>query len=97
MATYKQLTAQLEKLQVQVEEARGREVEAAIAQIKEKIAEYDITAEELGFASPSPGAGRRKSALPPKYRNPKTGETWSGRGRVPRWIGKHRERFLIEG
>ncbi|WP_442873318.1 H-NS family nucleoid-associated regulatory protein [Cupriavidus sp. USMAA2-4] len=30
-----------------------------------------------------------------KYRNPKTGQTWSGRGRAPAWIGKQRERFLI--
>ena len=36
-----------------------------------------------------------------KYRNPKTGETWSGRGRTARWIaeaereGKSRDKFLI--
>ncbi|QCP52475.1 H-NS histone family protein [Trinickia violacea] len=95
MATYKQLTLQLEKLQVQVLEAREKEIEAAIAQIKEKIAEYGITAEELGFSSKRPTA--RKAALPAKYLNPKTGQTWSGRGRVPAWIGKNRERFLIEG
>jgi DNA-binding protein H-NS len=95
MATYKQLTLQLEKLQVQVSEAREKEMETTIAQIKEKIAEYGITAEELGFSSKRPVA--RKAALPAKYRNPKTGQTWSGRGRVPGWIGKHRERFLIEG
>ena len=95
MATYKQLTQQLEKLQVQVSAAREKEMEAAIAQIKEKIAEYGITAEELGFSSKRPAA--RKGALPAKYRNPRTGQTWSGRGRVPAWIGKNRERFLIEG
>ncbi|MGV2289754.1 H-NS histone family protein [Trinickia sp. YCB016] len=95
MATYKQLTLQLEKLQVQVSAAREKEIEATIAEIKEKIAEYGITAEELGFSSKRPAA--RKSALPAKYLNPKTGQTWSGRGRVPAWIGKNRERFLIEG
>ncbi|MBR8256809.1 H-NS histone family protein [Burkholderia ambifaria] len=33
----------------------------------------------------------------PKYQNPKTGETWSGRGRAPLWIrdAKNRDRFLI--
>ena len=30
-------------------------------------------------------AGRRKSPAP-KYRNPATGETWSGRGRPARWL-----------
>ena len=94
MPTYKQLTAELEKLQSQVAAAREKEVADTIAQIKVKIAEYGITAEELGFSRKRPAS--RKSALPPKFRNPKTGETWSGRGRAPAWLGKNRERFLIE-
>lgn len=37
--------------------------------------------------------------LPPKYRNPKTGETWSGHARPPAWIKdvKDRTKFLIAG
>ncbi|WP_414144191.1 H-NS family nucleoid-associated regulatory protein [Burkholderia stagnalis] len=32
----------------------------------------------------------------PKYRDPQTGATWSGRGREPLWItGRSREQFLI--
>ncbi len=84
MASYKQLTAQLEKLHKEVAIARGKEVAQAVDEIKAQIAEYGITAEELGF---SLKAGKktvaRKPALPPRYRNPKTGETWSGRGRAP--------------
>ncbi|SAK82853.1 histone family protein nucleoid-structuring protein H-NS [Caballeronia arationis] len=99
MATYKQLTAQLEKLQAEVAAAREKEVADAIAEIKAKIADYGLTAEELGFhALRGRGAlAARKAPLPPKYRNPKTGETWSGRGRTPAWLaGKNKERFLIE-
>jgi len=97
MATYKQLTAQLEKLQSEVAAAREKEVADAIAEIKAKIAEYGLTAEELGFRTVRPKAAK-KAALPAKYRNPKTGETWSGRGRTPAWLaGKNKERFLIEG
>lgn len=39
--------------------------------------------------------------VPPKYKHPKTGETWSGRGGVAGWLareiknGKKREEFLI--
>ncbi|HDR9377078.1 TPA: H-NS histone family protein, partial [Burkholderia multivorans] len=40
-------------------------------------------------------SAKPKRTLPPKYRNPKTGETWSGRGRAPAWLGKNRTRFLI--
>jgi DNA-binding protein H-NS len=94
MATYKQLTAQLEKLHKEVAVAREKEIEQAIADIKQQIVEYGITAEELGFTSKR--AVAKKPPLPAKYRNPKTGETWSGRGRSPGWLaGKNRERFLI--
>jgi DNA-binding protein H-NS len=37
----------------------------------------------------------------PKYKDPKTGEKWSGRGRTPRWLvkelnaGRKKEDFLI--
>jgi len=40
-----------------------------------------------------------KGKLPPKYRDPKTGATWSGYARPPAWIAKVRDRtkFLIDG
>jgi DNA-binding protein H-NS len=53
------------------------------------------------------GTGVRKAGsvkgtkVPPKYRHPKTGETWSGRGGTAGWLareikaGKKREDFLI--
>src|SRR5689334_15177943 len=45
--------------------------------------------------------GRKGKTAAPKYRDPATGETWSGRGAPARWIaayekqGKKREAFLI--
>jgi len=97
MPSYKQLTAQLERLHKEVAVAREKEIAEAILAIKAKIAEYDITPEELGFSSRRAANGARKRPLPPRYRNPKTGETWSGRGRAPGWLaGKNRERFLIK-
>ncbi|AOJ36064.1 H-NS histone family protein [Burkholderia metallica] len=98
MATYRQLTAQLERLQQKIDKEREKAIADAIADIRAKIDEYDITPEELGFRSTrAAGAGAKpKRTLPPKYRNPKTGETWSGRGRSPTWLGKNRARFLIK-
>jgi DNA-binding protein H-NS len=99
MASYKQLTAQLEKLHKEVAAAREKEIAQAIADIKQKVAEYDLTAEELGFTTQRKPARKTASGSAPvaRYRNPKTGETWSGRGRSPAWLaGKNRERFLIE-
>ncbi len=48
-------------------------------------------------------AGRKLGKVPPKYRNPaNTKETWTGRGKQPRWLaayvasGKKPEEFLIK-
>jgi len=68
------------------------------------MAEYELTLDDI---SPKRHRGRpagtgktkvatkAKSELPPKYMDPKTGATWSGRGRAPAWLGKNRTRFLI--
>ncbi|KVD49855.1 H-NS histone [Burkholderia sp. ABCPW 11] len=100
MATYRQLSAQLERLQQKIDKEREKAVADAIAEIRAKIDEYDITPEELGFlpakSAAAAIAAKPKRPLPPKYLNPKTGETWSGRGRAPAWLGKNRGRFLIK-
>jgi len=51
----------------------------------------------------SPTAGRKLGKVAPKYRNPaNTKETWTGRGKQPRWLaahtakGKKVEEFLIK-
>jgi len=53
-------------------------------------------------AGTSPRAGRKLGKVAPKYRNPaNTKETWTGRGKQPRWMaeltakGKKPEDFLI--
>jgi len=39
---------------------------------------------------------RKLGKVAPKYRNPATGQTWTGRGKAPKWIdGKDRAKFLI--
>ncbi|AXF25053.1 H-NS histone [Burkholderia pyrrocinia] len=97
MATYRQLSVQLERLQQKIDKEREKAIADAIADIRAKIDEYDITPEELGFRPPGAAAAvKPKRTLPPKYLNPKTGETWSGRGRAPAWLGKNRGRFLIK-
>lgn len=45
---------------------------------------------------------RRTRKVPIKFRGPKRGDTWTGRGRTPRWMaaliaeGKKKEDFLIK-
>lgn len=101
MATYKQLIAQKEALEVQLHEMRSQEVAGVIDRIRALMAEYELTVEDItpkrGRGRPARGASAKvnKPSLPPKYRDPKTGRTWSGRGRAPAWLGKNPNRFLI--
>ena len=45
-----------------------------------------------GHDSATPRKSLKGSKVPPKYRDPKTGITWSGRGVRPKWV---RPRHLI--
>lgn len=99
MSSYKQLSAQIAALMQQAEAMQKVEVASVIAEIKAKMAEFGITAEDLREAGPR---GKRKGGVvAAKYRNAATGETWTGRGKPPRWMaaqllaGKTKEDFLI--
>ncbi len=100
MSKYKQLIDQIASLQKQAEEVRIAEVKAVVDEIRQKMADYGITVEDLQDAP----RARKANAKPvaPKYRNGKTGQTWSGRGKPPKWIveaeqgGTSREKFLIK-
>ncbi|AQV96431.1 DNA-binding protein [Cupriavidus necator] len=105
MATYKQLIAEKEALEAKLVEVRATEIASVIVQIQTLMAEYELTADDIApkrrrgrpatAGKVSKPAAKAKSALPPKYLDPKTGATWSGRGRKPAWLGKRPEKFLI--
>lgn len=86
MPTYQELLAQKAELEKQIEAARKQELADAIAKIKSLMAQYGITLADLGAKAPAKGPSTKRSKLPPKYRNPATGETWTGRGRQPKWV-----------
>jgi DNA-binding protein H-NS len=99
MPSYKELLAQRESLERQIEEAKSREYAEVLNEIKQKMADYGITIQELtggrgAKAAKGPRGGR--SGVAPKYRDPESGSTWSGRGKPPKWIaGQDRDGFLI--
>jgi DNA-binding protein H-NS len=92
--TYAELKKQIAELEKQAETVRKAEQTALIADIKQKIAAFGLTAVDLGFAATSGGAKRKApkaagvSLAAGQYRNPATGETYAyrGRGRKPAWI-----------
>ncbi|HDR9868710.1 TPA: H-NS histone family protein [Burkholderia cenocepacia] len=95
MATYQELKAKAEALLVQAEEARQAELETVLEEVRTRIQEYGLTPEQL-FGRKRVRSANSGQPATPKYQDPKTGKTWSGRGREPSWIkGKKRDRFLI--
>ncbi|MBR8428282.1 MULTISPECIES: H-NS histone family protein [Burkholderia] len=103
MATYLELKAKAEEFAAKAEEARLSELQTVLDEVRARITEYGLTPEQVfgrQRATRSGSAAARPNGhatLPPMYQDPKTGNTWSGRGREPSWIkGKRRERFLIK-
>ena len=101
MATsYKELQANIAKMQEQAKAARARELKTAIAQVKDIIKTYDLTASDVGLTAAVKLPAKKKPNIPKaaKYRNPATGATWTGHGKPPNWIKQSqqpRESFLI--
>ncbi|MDR0934049.1 MAG: H-NS histone family protein [Burkholderiaceae bacterium] len=96
MSTYKQIQDQIRQLQQQAEVLRKKELGNAISQVRAIMAEYGLTISDLGIIGKKKG-GRARVPLAPKYRNPSTGETWSGRGKAPKWLDtKNKEKYLIK-
>lgn len=95
MPSYKDLLQQRQALDQQITQARKQEMSGAIAQVRALVTEFDLTAQDV-FPS---GRGRSASSgtkVAPKYRNPATGQTWTGRGKAPLWIANEdREKYLI--
>ncbi|CAM3453110.1 H-NS histone family protein [Bordetella sputigena] len=107
---------EIDKLRKKAEALQMKRRKPVVASIIRSMREYSITPEEIAAAFGKPatrrGPGRKsatgnaatpaKRAVAPKYRHPDTKETWSGRGKPPRWLtaaeaaGATRESFLIQ-
>jgi DNA-binding protein H-NS len=110
MATIKQIRAKIQTLQKQADALIAKQAQKVVDHIRELMIEHGLTTVDiettarkrrqkaLGASPVAAKKGAAKSKLPPKYRNPKTGETWSGRARPPAWIANARDRskFLID-
>lgn len=92
MPTLQELLAQKAALEKQIAETQRQERAEAIAKVKSLMAEYGLSAADIVGKNPpaaprsaagSPSAGKK---VAPKYRNPATGETWTGRGLQPNWL-----------
>jgi DNA-binding protein H-NS len=95
MTSYKELIQQRDALEKQIAEARMQEIAQAIRQVQSLISDFGLTQEDI-YPSAKPRTKNTVNKVAPKYRDPKTGDTWTGRGKAPRWIqDKDRAAFLI--
>lgn len=88
MATLNELLAQKAALERQIIDAQREERASAIAQVKTLMSQYGLTLADLGTRSPAaaPRTASNGKKVAAKYRNPATGDTWSGRGLQPKWL-----------
>ncbi|MFM0219779.1 MULTISPECIES: H-NS family nucleoid-associated regulatory protein [Paraburkholderia] len=99
--------AKIQRLQAQADALLAKKSSAVIEKTKSLMEEHGLTTADIDAHAggkkrgPKPGAKAvaKSSASAAKYRDPKTGATWSGHGRAPGWIAsaKDRSKFLVEG
>lgn len=100
--TYDQIQQKIERLQTQAKALLAVEAKGVIDRIKEAIAHYDLTAEQLGFGCAKESVGTIATASTPtspaKLVEPtfkskakplfsdQSGNAWGGRGPRPAWL-----------
>ncbi|MNL01419.1 H-NS histone family protein [compost metagenome] len=106
------INAQIQTLQRRADTLRINHKASALQKILRQMHEFQISPEEIqaAYAKNRPARAKRRdvqrrsdsrSVVAPKYRNPESGETWSGRGRAPRWLtlaekaGRNRVDFRV--
>ncbi len=85
----KELESLISKAQQRKEKLEARTSVTEVRRLLSTLAkEHGYTLEEIAGGNVG---GRKTSAakgrkVEPKYRHPGTGETWSGRGKAPKWL-----------
>ena len=100
--TIAQMTAEIEKLQRQIETTKSKEVQGVVVRIREAIDYYGLTPEQL-FGEKRKKAPKAPQVKPARRAPAKTrtarvavklppkfsdgnGNEWTGRGSAPRWL-----------
>ncbi|MGV7207368.1 H-NS family nucleoid-associated regulatory protein [Oxalobacteraceae bacterium A2-2] len=95
MTTYQEYKAKIAELEGLAESARKNEIQQAKDKIAAIMRDYGLTLADLGNPAKKPVKSR--APVPTKYRDDATGQTWTGRGRAPKWLeGKNKDDFLIK-
>jgi DNA-binding protein H-NS len=106
VATLEQIQAKLKKLQAQADAIVAKQSSSVLEKIRGLMEKHGLTTADIdahvGSKKRGPEAGAKagvRTVKPQvKYRDPKSGATWSGHGRAPGWIAKVKDRskFLVD-
>jgi DNA-binding protein H-NS len=105
--TLEAVQAKMKKLQAQADALIAKQSSGVIEKIRELMTKHGLTTADIDTHV----GGRQRatkavaktmsngSAAAVKYRDPKSGATWTGHGRAPSWIAaaKNRDKFLVDG
>jgi len=80
VASLKELIAQKEALERQIEETRRKDRSDAVAKVR------GLSVSDLSTRAAAKTRAVKGSKVAAKYRNPATGDSWSGRGLQPKWL-----------
>ncbi|KVS70069.1 H-NS family nucleoid-associated regulatory protein [Burkholderia cepacia] len=87
MKTYQDYKIYAESIKRELEQERSRIEERVLQEVRECVAEFNFRPGDVFSV-------RQKRR--PRYYDPETGQTWSGRGREPNWLrGKDRRLFEL--
>ena len=97
MTTVNELMKQKMALEIQIAQALREGKSRAIAEACALIRDFELTEQDVfGGAKRARVANAKKGTVAPKYKDPMTGATWTGRGKTPKWLdGKDRSQFAI--
>lgn len=98
MATYSEIQAQITELKKQAEQIRQNELADAKTRIADIMRQHGLTLADLQVIGKPAKTVKERVTVPAKYRDPTSGQEWTGRGRAPKWIeGQDKDKFLIQG
>lgn len=86
MTSIQDLLAQKAALEKQIAEAQRAARTEAIAKVKALMAEYGLTAADLAGKAPTAPKAEGSKKVAAKYRDPASGQAWTGRGLKPKWL-----------
>ena len=96
MTTLAELIKQKEALEAQIANTRQSELANAISKVKALVSEHGLTQKDVFGGSKGTKKSSAGGKVAAKYRDASSGQTWTGRGKAPKWIdGQDRSRFQI--